>query len=1553
MPVTQARVLTLNRGENRETTLYRLEKGWTLRFALGPSLLSASVRLYCNHPPSSDKTFKRTTYYELPWRSPSGMSSDRHDVFAEVNMGIAGSFNYFFTVDGSDVPSSADGQGYFLVDPTLHVGSDNVEITLDCIQCQTVITKLLGPFSQWENRLRVAKETGYNLIHFTPIQELGISNSAYSIRDQRILSPVYNDHQQYSYKDVKTLVETMQNDWQVLALTDLVFNHTSKDSPWVLEHPECAYNLENAAHLMPAYVMDRILSEFSDEVAKKKWVSKGVPSSIDDESQLQAIRHVLLTEVFPRYRLQEFYTVSVDGTLKEFKRGIEENRHISESKEALDIIQDPQYRRLKSKVDPDTVLKLYNVDSEDGNHDNRPGVLNRQERITKCCDSLRARLNELNGAKERDIEEIIKVAVENFVANVRWRFLDPNGPQVGTVTGKKPLMHSYFVWPESHSGTVDWAEQKVTSGEGARVMAVNGWVMGDDPLKNFAEEGSNVYIRRELLAWGDSVKLRYGQKPEDCPYLWNHMRDYAETTARIFHGVRLDNCHSTPIHVAEYMLDAARKVQPDLYVIAELFTGGEHLDNLFINRLGINSLIREALMAWDAHEEGRLVHRYGGVPVGSFVQPRIQPLVQTMAHAIFFDQTHDNPSPIAKRSAYDLWPTAALVSMAFCATGSNRGYDQLVPHHIHVVKEERLYPSWTEAQNPDASHINKTFGITLGKRMLNQLHYEMGMNGFTQVYVDQLDPAVVSVTRHNPRTHESIVLVSRTAFQNPDNPDDTGYIRPITVEGIIEEIIFEGRMRSAKGYTYEENKEFINGLPEYYLELREHVKVEDSGMVKVKELGDKMEVSFASFTPGSVVAFRSSLRQPAKNAILEIRRGLGQFGYLMRSYSGHTMFDESWDTSNFRAIVSTLSLADLNRVLYRVDAEERDDGNGFGSYHIPNHGDLIYCGLRGIISLLAEIRPQNDLGHPLCKNLRTGDWLAEYTANRLKVHHGTEKLGAWFDAVFSYLKKVPRYLVPCYFDAIVTGAYVVLQTMVVQQLSDFIRDGSTFVQALAMGSVQLCGFVKTSMLPPLSPDLAVPPARREVDLKTGEEIEATLSLAAGFPHFSSGYMRNWGRDTFIALRGLLLLTGRYQEARCLILAYGGTLRHGLIPNLLNEGTGARYNCRDAIWWWLQAIQEYTKLVPGGSAILQDKVSRLYPTDDSEALPPGAHDQPLCDVIQEALRRHAEGIKYRERNAGHQIDSEMTDPGFTVEVGVRWETGFVYGGNEHNCGTWMDKMGSSLKADNKGKPATPRDGSAVELVGLSLSTLRWLAQLHTEGLYPYSEVTASDKGHQYSVSFTKWADKIKDNFEKCFWISKFPEPKETTPELINRRPMYKDSYHATQFWANFQLRPNFAVAMVVAPELFDVDNAWSALETAGEVLLGPLGMKTLDSRDWGYEGDYDNANDGDNTKLARGWNYHQGPEWVWPIGYFLRAKLYFASVLEKTTPGVLKETVNFVETALSQHYKEVMTSAWQSLPELTNSNGSYCRDSCRAQAWSTGCVLEVLYDLEMLQKDKAA
>lgn len=45
------------------------------------------------------------------------------------------------------------------------------------------------------------------------------------------------------------------------------------------------------------------------------------------------------------------------------------------------------------------------------------------------------------------------------------------------------------------------------------------------------------------------------------------------------------------------------------------------------------------------------------------------------------------------------------------------------------------------------------------------------------------------------------------------------------------------------------------------------------------------------------------------------------------------------------------------------------------------------------MSILNKIRASNDLGHPLCDNLRRGDWLLDYTANRLLAHPGTRKVG--------------------------------------------------------------------------------------------------------------------------------------------------------------------------------------------------------------------------------------------------------------------------------------------------------------------------------------------------------------------------------------------------------------------------------------------------------------------------------------------------------------------------------------------------------------------------------
>ena len=78
-----------------------------------------------------------------------------------------------------------------------------------------------------------------------------------------------------------------------------------------------------------------------------------------------------------------------------------------------------------------------------------------------------------------------------------------------------------------------------------------------------------------------------------------------------------DNCHTTPIHVGRFMLDAARQEKRNIFIFAELFSGSPEKDRIFVKEFGIHCLVREAMAAHDPKELSHMIHRNGGNPICS------------------------------------------------------------------------------------------------------------------------------------------------------------------------------------------------------------------------------------------------------------------------------------------------------------------------------------------------------------------------------------------------------------------------------------------------------------------------------------------------------------------------------------------------------------------------------------------------------------------------------------------------------------------------------------------------------------------------------------------------------------------------------------------------------------------------------------------------------------------------------------------------------------------------------------------------------------------------
>lgn len=81
------------------------------------------------------------------------------------------------------------------------------------------------------------------------------------------------------------------------------------------------------------------------------------------------------------------------------------------------------------------------------------------------------------------------------------------------------------------------------------------------------------------------------------------------------------------------------------------------------------------------------------------------------------------------------------------------------------------------------------------------------------------------------------------------------------------------------------------------------------------------------------------------------------------------------------------------------------------------------------------------------------------------------------------------------------------------------------------------------------------------------------TVVAGYPWFA-----DWGRDTMIALPGLLLVTRRFEQARQVLSVFASYVSEGMIPNRFDDYTNEpEYNTVDASLWFIHACFEYLRL----------------------------------------------------------------------------------------------------------------------------------------------------------------------------------------------------------------------------------------------------------------------------------------------------------------------------------------------------------------------------------------
>lgn len=201
-------------------------------------------------------------------------------------------------------------------------------------------------------------------------------------------------------------------------------------------------------------------------------------------------------------------------------------------------------------------------------------------------------------------------------------------------------------------------------------------------------------------------------------------------------------------------------------------------------------------------------------------------------------------------------------------------------------------------------------------------------------------------------------------------------------------------------------------------------------------------------------------------------------------------------------------------------------------------------------------------------------------------------------------------------------------------------------------------------------------------VKRGNNLKTVI---AGYHWFT-----DWGRDTMIALPGLCLTTGRYEDAKKILSAFAENVSMGMLPNRFQDNNEPpEYNNVDGTLWYFISIYHYFQATGDKDFVLNE----------------------LLPVLKEIIDWHFKGTRYNIHVA---------------------EDGLLFAGEEGQQLTWMDaRIGNWV--------VTPRMGKAVEIQALWYNALKIFAEL-----------LQMNQQQNDAELVELSASKARQSFEQLFW-----------------------------------------------------------------------------------------------------------------------------------------------------------------------------------------------------------